>query len=210
MNGKTILILALLAVTGTAMCFCATGNTKDEDIVLQHNTASGAAAISKTRQAEASINFIETYKDPKSEIESEELYYTIEYYSQLYNIDVAILTALMRKESGFFQGAKSRKDCYGICQISWGALDRYNTINWGKNSYKWSEIKKRYDINLDVACWYLTWLWKNFDTITTLRELLIAYNVGPSDLPKYKNKKGYHYADDIICWAKELKQYICN
>jgi hypothetical protein len=125
------------------MCFCATGSTKDEEIVLQHSTANPALQESaKPDRQKASISFIETYKDPKSRnrIGRAVLYNRI-LFPELYNIDVAILTALMRKESGFFQGAKSRKDCYGICQVSWGALDRYNTVNWGKNFYKWSEIK---------------------------------------------------------------------
>src|SRR5574344_1493364 len=129
--------------------------TKDRPNPIDINTEITKENINENKHTLAIVNFIEKSQSYKNNIKPMSIYHTAKYYAEKYDIDVDILIALMRKESNFYQGSISNKNCRGICQISWGAWDRYDTVKWkeiGKLKYTWNDMLTRYDKNIDVAC----------------------------------------------------------
>lgn len=166
---------------------------------------------SNTIDFDSAVNYVERYKNPREKTPAVDIYKSIEKHSKTYDINPAIIVGLAIRESDLTVAPKdSSKNCRGICQISRSALEDFNAKHqWPKyksesSYYSWTDMFD-YDKNIEVACWYLRWLWNNFASIRTIPELLVSYNAGPYKMNSYINKKGYTYDTFIIEKAMEFK-----
>lgn len=163
------------------------------------------------------MNANESKKAKKEPIKNSTIIKTINKYASWYNINPQIIFGMAIKESNLTAAPKdSSANCRGMCQISHAALDGFNSYWWTRNEGSYNEKKNAmytwedmydYRKNIEVACWYLYWLQK-YKGIKDLRDLLLAYNIGPEQL--LINKKtgdiNYKYSDDIIKTVFEIKK----
>ena len=164
---------------------------------------------------EITMKFMESYrKSYKNMTDISDIYTSIQKHSKYYDVDPMVLSCLIIKESNVFERAQSQKNCRGLCQISKYALEDFNNKHlyqkYGKNAkrYSWDDMFN-YDKNIEVACWYLRHLDKDFQSIQSGVDVLIAYNVGYRHINQHKNDKAYTYHKDIISMAITLnKQFL--
>ena len=136
-------------------------------------------------------------------ITSKEIYQSVEYWSNYYNIDTSIILGLIVQESNYNIYATSYCDCRGLCQIANTTVTWFNNVN-GKN-YSFNEIYD-YDKNIEVCCWLLRRLYDYSDVLGIEKsDILIAYNVGHRNVEKYKYKENYNYHKNIIKYAQTFK-----
>ncbi len=107
--------------------------------------------------------------------------------SQKYNIDPYMVYAIIKVESDFKVDAKSHKDAKGLMQLTdktalWGAeeldLEDFNI----------SEVYEP-DTNIQLGCWYLSVLNKEFNNDIDL--VLAAYNGGSGNVNKWLQDDRY-------------------
>lgn len=124
------------------------------------------------------------------------LFYPVKYsdyivsYSRKYNLDPYFVTAVIRTESSFNKDAKSSKNAYGLMQIT------SDTAEWAASKMKLDDFNviKLYDpeLNINMGCWYLNDLKKEFNG--NLELVLAAYNGGRGNVQKWL-KNTEHSAD---------------
>ena len=169
----------------------------------------------EVKKAQVFANYLEEHKGEKAKreaISSIDIYNSMKKHCAEYDIGIEILVGLSIEESNVaVRPRDSRAGCRGICQISPFVLSDFNTkVMWpkyrdGNKFYTWEDMYD-YDKNIEVACYYIRWLWDTFDDIKTIEDVLISYNAGHSKLAKYKainDVTKYHYHTDIIAHAKE-------
>ncbi|WP_242987580.1 lytic transglycosylase domain-containing protein [Anaerobacterium chartisolvens] len=119
-------------------------------------------------------------------------FYPIKYKEQVYryseksNVDPHLIFAIIKAESGFDPDAVSRKGARGLMQIT------IETGCWAADKLKMSEFNEDDlydpDINIQIGCWYVAWLMKQFNNDTDL--VIAAYNGGNGNVSKWlKNKE---------------------
>lgn len=213
------------------MVFMGCGNIKTEKVVvaesktiIKSNNVDAILENSVTwkkdaqkRHAEIKVNlliadYMDSYKGAvalRESIPSIEIYNSMKKHGATYGVGPEILVGLSIRESNVSQAPKdSSANCRGMCQISKYALEDFNTkVMWPKyhdatKFYTWQDMYD-YDKNIEVAAWYLRWLWDTFDDVNTVEDVLICYNVGHGNLAKYKAKANYSYHTYIIARAQE-------
>lgn len=111
-------------------------------------------------------------------------------YSEMYDVNPYLITAIIRTESKFYTKAKSRKDARGLMQISpmtglWAAkvlgIENYNP-----------EMLYEPKTNIMIGCWYVHTLEKEFDG--NLRNVIAAYNGGSGNVTRWL--KDIRYSSD--------------
>jgi soluble lytic murein transglycosylase len=107
-------------------------------------------------------------------------------YSKIYNVDPILVSAVIKTESNFDIDAKSKKNAYGLMQITpetarWIA-DKMNMDNFSLDMLMDS------DTNIKMGCWYLSNLKKEFNN-TDLA--LAAYNAGRGNVQKWLKDPKY-------------------
>lgn len=160
----------------------------------------------------AAAEYLDSYKGRvalRENIPSEDIYRSIKKHTAEYGIGPEVIVGLTIRESNVSQAPRdSSANCRGMCQISKYVLDDFNTrVIWkkyhdGSKFYTWEDMYD-YDKNIEVACWYLRWLWDTFDDVKTVEDVLICYNVGHGNLKKYKSRESYTYHTFIIARARE-------
>jgi len=110
----------------------------------------------------------------------------VELYSEKYNLDKNLVYAVIKSESNFNENAVSKKGAAGLMQIT------ENTARWAVNeigieNFETSMIFSP-EINIEIGCWYLNWLIKNFGDIETV---IAAYNAGNGNVSKWLSDKEY-------------------
>ncbi|WP_250227497.1 lytic transglycosylase domain-containing protein [Anaeropeptidivorans aminofermentans] len=101
-------------------------------------------------------------------------------YADKYGLDHDLVCAMIRAESNFDANAVSKRGAEGLMQIikltgDWGAGEI------GLENYTYSRIKEP-EINLDVGCWYIAKLLKQYGNVDTA---LAAYNAGSGTVSKW-------------------------
>ncbi len=140
------------------------------------------------------------------------IFYPVKYeevvlkYSNNYNISPYLVMAVIKSESNFRPHAQSHKGAKGLMQI----ID--STAIWGAEKLN----KKDFNIdmifepetNIEIGCWYLSMLMKQFDKDVIL--VLAAYNGGSGNVGKWL--KDERYSMDGINLAripfKETEEYV--
>ena len=151
------------------------------------------------------ISKISEYRLPKylDVVSNEEIYNSVKYWSNYYNIDYSLILGLIVQESNYNIYATSCCDCRGLCQIAESTMIWYNNVN-GKN-YKFNEMYN-YDKNIEVCCWLLRRLYDYSEVLGIEKsDILIAYNVGHRNVNKYKYKNNYKYHTNIMSYADTFK-----
>lgn len=102
-------------------------------------------------------------------------------YSDKYELEDALVFAVIKTESNFDPNARSHKDAMGLMQI------RAITGNWGAEEiglYNFSE-NDLFDpeTNIQLGCWYLKKLLNQYDN--NLETAVAAYNAGSGNVSKW-------------------------
>ena len=103
----------------------------------------------------------------------------IEEAGRTYDIDPALIKAIIKKESDFNPDAKSSRNAYGLMQIK--EIAYQDVKEWKKYNVGWSFEEAKYDskYNILTGTAYLKLLEEKYG-IKDLRLQLSAYNAGPS------------------------------
>ena len=101
-------------------------------------------------------------------------------YSEMYNLDPVMVSAVIKTESNFKTDAKSRKDAYGLMQITpdtakWAA-EKMNIKNFSLDMLLDPET------NIKMGCWYLSNLKSEFSETDLV---LAAYNAGRGNVQNW-------------------------
>lgn len=101
-------------------------------------------------------------------------------YADKYGLDHDLVCAIIRAESNFDESAVSKRGAEGLMQIikltgDWGAGEI------GIQDYTYAKIKDP-EINLDIGCWYIAKLLKQYEHTDTA---LAAYNAGSGTVSKW-------------------------
>ena len=176
--------------------------------------------LAETKKIQVLTSYLEEHKGPvakREAISSVDIYNSMKKHCAKYDIGIEILIGLSIEESNVTQKPRdSVAGCRGICQVSRGALSDFNTnVIWpkyhdGSKFYTWEDMYD-YDKNIEVACYYIRWLWDSFSDIQEIGDVLISYNAGHGKLAKYKlinDPTVYHYHTDIIEHAKECNYRV--
>lgn len=110
----------------------------------------------------------------------------IELYSSNYDIDPNLVAAVIKVESNYEKYAKSHKDARGLMQIL-PSTGQWVNSQINLDNY---DIDMLYDIetNINIGCWYLNYLFKQFNNIETV---LAAYNAGNGNVSNWLRNKEY-------------------
>ncbi|MBR4030349.1 MAG: lytic transglycosylase domain-containing protein [Clostridia bacterium] len=124
----------------------------------------------------------------------------IKEFSQKNGLEPSLVLAQIKAESGFNHNAKSKKGALGLMQVmpetgTWCAK-KLNISDFEENSLF---IPK---INIEIGCWYLSYLLSKTDSIEWA---LASYNAGLSNVQKWK-ESGIHTIEDIP--FPETKTYV--
>ncbi|MCJ7857007.1 lytic transglycosylase domain-containing protein [Lachnospiraceae bacterium NSJ-143] len=110
----------------------------------------------------------------------------VEKYAAEYNVDANLVYAVIKCESDFDCRAVSHKDARGLMQISevtgiW-ASEVLEIENYS------SEILYEPETNVHIGCWYLSRLFKQFESEPTV---LAAYNAGSGNVSGWLTEEEY-------------------
>jgi soluble lytic murein transglycosylase len=113
-------------------------------------------------------------------------------YSQMYGLDPCLVAALIKTESNFDSKAKSSKNAYGLMQIT-STTAKWAAEQMGITNFN---VDMLYEpkFNINMGCWYLNNLNKEFSGNMTL--VLAAYNGGSGNVQKWLND-AQHSKDGI-------------
>ena len=139
----------------------------------------------------------------KGDVNYSEVYATIKYWANYYDIDLAFAMSFFAIESGFTYECKSHQNALGMGQVTEVALKDYNDWYGKKISIKDLNNKERYDINVMVALGYIRMCWDRYSVIQNGDDLIKAYNVGVGNLKKIKN--GTYSANNF--WTVSANKY---
>ncbi len=113
-------------------------------------------------------------------------YDIIEEYCEEYNLDTALVCAVIKTESGFMEDAESSKGARGLMQLM------PETIDWAVTqipieNFSYMDIEKP-EVNIKIGCWVLNYLNNQLED----EELAIAaYNAGIGNVKKWLENSDY-------------------
>ncbi len=127
-----------------------------------------------------------------------------------YEIDFALMHAIMRQESRFNQAASSHSGAIGLMQIM------PKTAQYIANSNNYTQNINPYtlripEINLTIGQDYLDYLLKSRAVSGGVVSMLVAYNAGPGNLAKWRGRMGDD--KDILLFiemipVQETRRYV--
>ncbi len=129
----------------------------------------------------------------------------VEAAAQKYDIDEALIFAVIRTESNFDPNAVSNAGAMGLMQIT---RDTYFFVN-EKDSRGDLPLELLYDpeVNIDTGAYFLSWLSNDFGNTETA---IAAYNAGRSNVNKWLRDP--RYSDDGVTLKEipfgETKNYV--
>lgn len=106
---------------------------------------------------------------------------TIIKYSEEYDLPPPLVAAVIKTESNFNVFAQSRKDAKGLMQIT-PSTGRWIAEKLGMKSYN-EDMLFDPEINIRFGCWYIRYLYNNYDSDMTLA--FAAYNGGRGNVDKW-------------------------
>jgi len=101
-------------------------------------------------------------------------------YSSQYGVDENMVYAIIKTESNFNQYAVSSKNAIGLMQIT-EATGEWAAAKMGINDFSKDKLFDP-DINIEIGCWYIARLLKQFDSCDTA---IAAYNAGSGNVSKW-------------------------
>ncbi len=120
-------------------------------------------------------------------------------YSKEYNIESALVYAIIKTESNFDKNAKSSAGAIGLMQLM------PSTASWIASEFGEdfkSENLYNPEINIKYGCFYLNYLFKKFDNMGTV---ICAYNAGEGAVKNWLGENGEVEEDKIS--YRETKNY---
>ena len=132
-----------------------------------------------------------------------EVYNTVQYWSNQYDIDLAFALSFFAIESGFTYECMSHQNALGMGQVTEVALKDYNAWYGKEISVKDLNNKQHYDINIMVTLGYIRMCWDRYSVIQSGDDLIKSYNVGIGNL---KNIKNGTYSEDNY-WTISANKY---
>lgn len=109
-----------------------------------------------------------------------------EKYAAAYNVDSALVKALIKAESNFRIDAQSHANAKGLMQLTEGTFEHcMNSLNLEFSSKDIFDPDK----NIHAGVWYLGFLLKKYDYNIT--NALAAYNAGSSNVDKWLSDEKY-------------------
>ena len=103
-------------------------------------------------------------------------------YSEEYNIDPYLLTAIINAESKFDKDAKSHKGAIGLMQLT-GPTAEWVAESMGDENFKMEYLYKP-EQNIKMGAWYIDNIREEFDSTELV---LAAYNAGRGNVQKWIN-----------------------
>lgn len=126
-------------------------------------------------------------------------------YSEQYGLDPYLVSAVICVESRFDPHATSTKDARGLMQITintgrWAA-EQMGLVGYDDN------ILYDPDVNIQIGCWYLQFLNKQF---YDLEIVLASYNAGIGNVNKWLKDKRYSSDGEHLDYIpfKETRKYV--
>lgn len=106
----------------------------------------------------------------------------VEKYSTANDLQITLIYAVIKTESGFREGVESSKGAVGLMQIT------ENTGMWIASRLKLEDFKpedlKNPETNIRFGCWYLSYLMNRFNGNSELA--LAAYNAGEGTVSSWE------------------------
>ena len=131
---------------------------------------------------------------------------TIERCAKKYDLEESLVYAVINTESHFEETAVSGKNACGLMQIMKPTAE-WIAIKSGMTDYKEENIHDP-DTNIELGCWYLSYLIKKYDNDMTL--VIAAYNAGEGNVTKWlydtKYSENGQNLDSIP--FKETEEYV--
>ncbi len=106
---------------------------------------------------------------------------TIVKYSEEYNLPSPLVAAVIKTESNFNVFAQSGKDAKGLMQIT-PSTGRWIAEKLQMKSYN-DDMLFDPEVNIRFGCWYIRYLYNNYDNDMTLT--FAAYNGGRGNVDKW-------------------------
>lgn len=135
-----------------------------------------------------------------------EHYDIIEKYADEYGLDPALVCAVINVESNFDPDAQSSKGAKGLMQL----MD--DTAGWiapqvPVENFNVFRIKEP-ELNIQLGCWYLSYLERQFDGDLTL--IVAAYNAGSGNISKWLEDESYSKDGKTLSSIpyKETRNYV--
>ena len=127
-------------------------------------------------------------------------------YSKQYDLDPYFVMAVIKAESNFNENATSAKNAHGLMQIT------SETAQWASEKMKIENYndKMLYEpkFNIDMGCWYVSDLTKEFNGNIDL--VLAAYNGGRGNVQKWLNSQNHSSDGKTLEYIpfKETDKYV--
>lgn len=115
------------------------------------------------------------------------------YYAERYNLDPALVFAVIKAESNFDPKAHSHRDAYGLMQITDSTL-KWALLREGKDADYTTEDLYDPKINIKYGCLILSLFSEEFQDRDTV---LAAYNAGRGNVLKWLRDR--RFSEDGIC-----------
>ncbi len=112
---------------------------------------------------------------------------TVKKYSLKYKLEPALVMAVINTESHFNEEAVSGKGASGLMQLMKPTADWAGEII-GIENYSYERIKEP-EINIEIGCWYLSRLMREYNSDLTL--VIASYNAGSGNVSKWINDQRY-------------------
>ena len=127
----------------------------------------------------------------------------IKEYSTKYNVEPTLILAIIHTESKFKATAISNKGARGLMQISKSTAD-WAAKEIGLKNYSYEQIFEP-QINIQIGCWYIEKLFKQFDSFTLA---VCAYNAGSGNVTKWLQKYSTDGKKLSYIPFKETRNYL--
>ncbi|MGF7056525.1 soluble lytic murein transglycosylase [Brassicibacter mesophilus] len=108
-------------------------------------------------------------------------------FSEKYDVDPFLVSAIIRVESKYYKDAISHKGARGLMQVA-PITGKWACQEIGIDNYS-DELLFDPKINIEIGCWYLSKLFKQFNDDTEL--VIAAYNGGSGNVSKWLKDKRY-------------------
>ena len=129
-------------------------------------------------------------------------------YTDRNKIDPFLVAAVIKNESNFARGAKSKPGAIGLMQIM-PETGEWIAKEMGITNFTVEDLENS-DTNIRMGCWYLSELEYEFGKNRVL--VLGAYNAGRGNMKTWMEDKGWNYSFndiDSIPYA-DTREYVKN
>lgn len=134
-------------------------------------------------------------------------------YSNKYDVDPYLVYSIIKAESSFKADATSNRSARGLMQIT-DETGKWAAENMGLKEFKPEHLYEP-ETNISIGCWYLSRLYKQFETSVNLPEdlrklVLAAYNAGPTRVDTWLKDKSLSSSGNSLDEIpyKETRNYV--